>query len=387
MSLPASADTSPPRIDALTGLRGVAILAVICRHAISSTAVWPTGAAARATWHVMNAGWVGVDVFFVLSGYLITGILLDARGDGAAAPRGYYTAFYARRALRIFPVYYLFLAVVFAAGHVTDPRVWWYWTYTTNMLFARSGFWEQPHLWSLAVEEQFYLIWPTAISILPRRWLRPMCWTMIVGTTALRIVLSLHAWIPAYVLTICRLDEFAAGALLASYAPDVRGAPWARWARPALTAAVVALVALAFTGVVGDPSRPVSLELGCLLTTIATVACIALVSTPSTSWPWLTRVLRTRALVSVGTYSYAMYIVQLSVGNRIDRLVRWPIVPRTLAVAVVCWAIGWVSWRVLERPLLSLKRFVPMPRPAPSIILVGAGGAPQPAYGEVPDDG
>jgi hypothetical protein len=78
------------------------------------------------------------------------------------------------------------------------------------------------------------------------------------------------------------------------------------------------------------------------------------------------------------------------VGNRVDRLIGWPapahpllIVPRTIAVAVVCWGTAWISWRVLERPILALKRYVPMPQPAPSITLVPA----RPAYGEVPDDG
>jgi peptidoglycan/LPS O-acetylase OafA/YrhL len=188
----------------------------------------------------MRAGWTGVDIFFVLSGFLITGILLDARGDGPVRPPGYYRAFYTRRALRIFPVYYAFLAYIFILRKAQVPSgAWWYWTYLTNVMFARVGWTPsiEPHLWSLAVEEQFYLFWPAAISLIRRSWLRPICWALIVLSTGLRIVVAQHwGWTPAYVLTVCRLDEFAAGALLASYArarQPVGNGPALLWVRAA----------------------------------------------------------------------------------------------------------------------------------------------------------
>jgi peptidoglycan/LPS O-acetylase OafA/YrhL len=371
-----SPSTAARRIDALTGLRAVAIIAVICRHAIPDYTPWPTGATYRVAWGVLSGGWVGVDVFFVLSGYLITGILLEARGDGPSAPAGYYRAFYIRRALRIFPVYYVFLAWVFLFRGPVDPRSWWYWTYLTNVYFARTGWWAQPHLWSLAVEEQFYLFWPAAISVLRRRRLRPTCWAIILGATAVRIALSFHSGMAAYVLTVCRMDEFAAGALLASYSEAERQAVHLdRWARVALVASTVMLIALAAGRVLVDALVPTALEAGVLLATIATVGCIALVTMPGAS-PLLTRLLTSPALVSIGTYSYTMYIVHYQIGITLDRAIGWPIaahrwlaVVRGLNVAVISWAVAWCSWHLLENPVLSLKRYVPMPRPSPVLAI------------------
>ena len=144
----------------LDGIRGLAVLTVILHHGFG-----------------FELGWFGVELFFALSGYLITGILVDAKGRH----RGwdYFRGFYGRRSLRIFPLYYLVLLLVL----VVLPGLWpmtfalfdparehaaWFWSYTQNVLFAREGtilpgvF----HLWSLAVEEQFYLLFPLLIYLL-----------------------------------------------------------------------------------------------------------------------------------------------------------------------------------------------------------------------------
>src|SRR5215475_2056891 len=102
---PAAADR---HVRAFDGLRGIAIVLVLLRHVGEDLPARRLGGVVDAA---LSAGWLGVDVFFVLSGFLITGILLDARGDAAAPADGYFRRFYARRALRIFPLYYLFLAV------------------------------------------------------------------------------------------------------------------------------------------------------------------------------------------------------------------------------------------------------------------------------------
>lgn len=148
-------------ISALDSIRGVAVLLVILFHC------YPT--------YITKLGWLGVDLFFVLSGFLITGLLLDAKGKN-----NYYRNFIVRRTLRIFPLYYFALLlclvivpIVFKSllppdyGYYTANQLW-FWTYTQNWLFSKTGFPENltlVHFWSLAVEEQFYLFWPLFVRI------------------------------------------------------------------------------------------------------------------------------------------------------------------------------------------------------------------------------
>ena len=145
-------------IPALDGLRGIAVLTVMWLHFVFLV---PRTGGERLFWNLSETGWIGVDLFFVLSGFLITGILYDAKGG----PH-YFRNFYMRRSLRIFPLYYAFLILIFAvmpllrasgADHVGKQL--WMWTYLSNVLFARVGWEGMPahttHLWSLAIEEQF----------------------------------------------------------------------------------------------------------------------------------------------------------------------------------------------------------------------------------------
>jgi len=159
-------------VPALDGLRGIAIILVMLHH---FTYYRPTSGIDEQIVSVLIFFWTGVDLFFVLSGFLITGILLDTRGN-----ERYFTSFYARRILRIFPLYYLilFLALVvlpkFPAVHtvligqdasVDLPPQWPYWLYLTNFSIADRG-WVHGWVdvaWSLAIEEQFYLIWPLVV--------------------------------------------------------------------------------------------------------------------------------------------------------------------------------------------------------------------------------
>jgi peptidoglycan/LPS O-acetylase OafA/YrhL len=128
---------------------------------------------------------------------------------------------------------------------------------------------------------------------------------------------------------------------------------------------------LAATGVLADPSTAFRLEAGCLLATIVTVASIALVLPPNGSG-WLARLLRHPALLSTGKYSYTIYVVHFEIGEQFHAYVRHHVPnahPTMLLAAYVpvvftlSWTVAWISWQVLEKPMLSLKRFVPMPRP------------------------
>src|SRR5688572_2559121 len=213
-------------IPALDGVRGVAILLVLILHfSAYGHGLAPSALLIdRLYYRVAGAGWIGVDLFFVLSGFLITGILCSAR-----ASEHYLRNFYARRVLRIFPLYYgaLILLVVLLpwfwpdnAGIDSMARdAPWYWTYLSNLKIARDGWPESGaigHFWSLAVEEQFYLVWPLIVMALGRRQLQYACLVCIVGALAIRVSLNMQGnSTAAFVLTPARMDALAVGAYLA----------------------------------------------------------------------------------------------------------------------------------------------------------------------------
>src|SRR6266516_878844 len=181
---------------ALDGLRGVAILLVVACHFVSNLKISAEGPAWIAV-ALAQAGWSGVDLFFVLSGFLITGILVDAKGSPS-----YFKAFYVRRALRILPAYYGFLLVIFVllpglhlgAGSnymLARQHQGWYWLHLTNVMMAlgEAGRGQYPStlFWSLAVEEQFYFIWPAIVALCSVRTLRKVCIAGMVLCIGLRI--------------------------------------------------------------------------------------------------------------------------------------------------------------------------------------------------------
>ncbi len=224
---------------ALDGLRGIAILFVILFHA---GRLW--------------AGWIGVQIFFVLSGYLITSLLLNDKDLPAGS---YMKRFYWRRALRIFPLYYGYL-LLFAAFYLIlkTPAVfgrdWPYlFTYTLNFRRIFPDFGSNPYygrFWSLAVEEQFYLIWPTLVYFVPRKYLTGLVLAVIGICPLLRAVapylLSGIVTTPAqmgeaiYYLTPCQMDSFATGAALVLIGQS--------WRRRSGSILIVSTVLLLFCG-------------------------------------------------------------------------------------------------------------------------------------------
>lgn len=211
-------------IPALDGLRGLAILVVMVGHFMASV-----HSTTRVTWVVRqttDAGWIGVDLFFVLSGFLITGILLDAKGD-----RHYFRNFYARRTLRIFPLYYgVLLLTCVVLPLLFDKPVYrkqgWLWAYAQNVypllrhrpfsMPSQLGF-QFSHFWSLAVEEHFYLVWPLVVLVANRKCLLRIAAGLIVVAAGLRLTfLACDApWELLYKTTFLRMDALAAGAWVA----------------------------------------------------------------------------------------------------------------------------------------------------------------------------
>jgi peptidoglycan/LPS O-acetylase OafA/YrhL len=370
---------------ALDGLRGVAILMVIAVHYLGTHhALHPD---ANFFFNLARAGWMGVDLFFALSGFLITGILLDTFGRPHA-----FRNFYVRRTLRIFPLYYLCLALTFGLAALIPALQTegfrqiaevqgWLWLYASNIKVAINQQWqtfglfgggwvEMSHLWSLAIEEQFYLLWPAALLLTPGRHRLRLTLAAFAMALLLRLFfLDRGNQIAAYALMPCRMDVLAAGACFAVVARRDGGTERAlRWARPLAVTSALAIVALwIWRGVLwhGDPAvAGVGFSLIAVFSGCVVVFGVALPE----SHP-LVRGLSARWLRSIGRVSYAMYLFHFALLKILflritpsERLV--PILGSEAAVAllrfalvlVVTYAVARLSWRFYERPILALKR-------------------------------
>src|SRR5260221_2149669 len=214
-----SSNPAPARLPTLDGLRAIAILLVV-PHNLNLMVTF--GGVAHLFLAVLYRGWIGVQLFFVLSGFLITGILLDARD----AP-DYYRSFFVRRALRIFPLYYATLLVLLmllpALGLVSferDPMVELScWAYFSNWYGPFHPL-PQPlsHFWSLAIEEQFYLLWPFAIHRRSAGWVLRLCLAIAAASLLVRVVMLL-AGLPTqaiYTFLVTRIDALAPGGAAAA---------------------------------------------------------------------------------------------------------------------------------------------------------------------------
>ena len=366
-------------IPELDGLRGVAILMVIINH------FWRGaeggGAAERGLYTFILNGWVGVDLFFVLSGFLITGILIDAKGKDH-----YFRNFYARRVLRIFPLYYAFLFAWF----IVVPRVLslapegpfrsgsdtqiWFWTYTSNFLSLFKGV-TLPnglnHFWSLAIEEQFYLVWPAVVLFAASRTLRKICIAMMITGFAFRLWLMSTDYpaTAAYVLTPARMDTLAAGAWLAI---SLRDASLRRTieklAPKILIGASALLVAINLPTLQMTGSEPAMQTTGFPLLALIASAILVMALDARRAHSRLRRVLRTSTLRFFGKYSYGMYVVHLPVvvvfealGFTIARIAsgngtRIPAaIVFTLSALAATTFIAFVSWHLYEKHFLKLK--------------------------------
>jgi peptidoglycan/LPS O-acetylase OafA/YrhL len=195
----------------LDGIRGLAILLVLATHLLAFEPIFA----------VARYGWTGVDLFFILSGFLITRILLRIKGTPGA-----YGVFLCRRALRIFPLYFLVLAAYVlycrqaGVGSYFLSRQGYYWTYTTNFLISREGWggsWNfLVHFWSLAIEEQFYFAWPLLALFTKTRFLVYLLCGVLVFSFLFRIFFTPPAPMFHNMCTLSRMDELAAGSLLAT---------------------------------------------------------------------------------------------------------------------------------------------------------------------------
>jgi peptidoglycan/LPS O-acetylase OafA/YrhL len=369
------------REPALDGIRGIAILIVLFHHLVYSSGINRHFWLDLQFFKLAHSSWLGVDLFFVLSGFLITGILYEAKGS-----ERYFSSFYGRRVLRIFPLYYGFLLLALllfprwlppeSAQNLVDNQHW-YWLYLSNFYVALEG-WQDPshlgHFWSLAIEEQFYLLWPLAVWALDRRALMRLAVACFVGALVIRLALVAAdvSTLVAYVMLPTRMDSLAAGAFLALCIRGNRGmAVLGSWPRWILAGSAAVVIGLYIRGGRLRAEDPLVTIIGYTAIAAAFAASIALVLT-ATRHGWLRRGLSSMPLTLLGRYSYGLYVVHVpiilfleSAGLRATQFPR--LLGSTLpGVAVFCavggllsLAVAAASYHLWEAPFLRLKRFFP----------------------------
>ena len=341
------------RLLELDGLRALAILPVMAVH------FTPFNGPLSALVPFTKAGWVGVELFFVLSGYLITGILLDTVGTP-----GYYTGFIARRAVRIFPLYYVALAgftlVSWRQGLPLDG--WdspaWFALYAGNVPVALQNAWPRQGflivLWSLQIEEQFYLLYPALVKACSVNRLRTVLMSCVVLAPALRTAMTLlwpDHWLACYVLMPCRMDALAIGGLVA-LAVRERSVPAPRlllWGLASAAGVIVAMFVWRGTWM-GDA---VTRSVGYTLVDVASGLLLLLVlSVPDGI---VATLLRARPLVFTGQISYGLYLLHLPAAALIKMLaapwfVIWPAGTTAMLTAFpAAFVAATLSWFTLER--------------------------------------
>ena len=368
------------RLLVLDGLRATAICLVMIHH--YSQGMVKSGFGDRPFYCFANSCWVGVDLFFVLSGFLITGILLDAKGSPS-----YFRTFYIRRSLRIFPIYYLMLLVVFIILPALDMSIVdsftldhgpWFWLYGANYLTGLVAWPDTAvvHLWSLAIEEHFYMLWLFVVFFTSNEQLMVVCAMAIVCMVALRFHAASNGVSPdaIYVMTHYRIGTLVLGALLAMAwrTPEI----WQVLVRYAKMAAVLlfAVLVVGFTNSQGLDWRywsPLQQAVG--YTTIALFfVAVHVLALQLPAGTLVYRVLSSAPAIWIGRLSYGMYLfhrpieavaIRLGLHPGLHAVHGSPSWPYELVYitgnALVTACVAWLTWNLFEKHVLSLKdRFV-----------------------------
>jgi peptidoglycan/LPS O-acetylase OafA/YrhL len=354
----------------LDGVRGIAILLVTVYRFMKEwdpSQHWVLGISET----YREFGQRGVDLFFVLSGFLITGILLQTKSSP-----GYFKNFMARRALRIFPLYFASLAVcLFFLPQALSTNIFelprsnqlFLWTYTSNIYMAWTNAWcfgPLDHFWSLAVEEHFYLVWPVIVLCLsPKALIRfSLVMVFVVGIARAAVALRPEYDLAVDTLTLFRCDALMLGAVLAAAMKQRASSEKII----AVSKHLLPVLFLAYLAVVFAGSR--WLGLTHTLSGLFWVALLAVAVTRSRSH-WMSRQLRSPWLQWLGKYSYGMYVVQLPLVSLLP--LSWIVlqmpwlasstlfvsVAYVIALLAITAALAFASYHLLEKPFLNMKRF------------------------------
>ncbi len=367
-------------IPELDGVRGIAVLLVLlCHSGMIQPMPVSEGLPPLLFPGLLELGWSGVDLFFVLSGFLITGILLDT-----ADAKNYFSSFYARRVLRLFPLYILY---VFAYFHLVLPLAhhfggWqsintssepWFWFHLSNwkLAFGEHGNW-LAHFWSLSVEEQFYLFWPVVVFFAGRRWLPYVCLAVIGASFALRCIYahSNFGVMFLYELTPFRVEPLALGSLAAVLVRHYRMLSLLQNGRLLLATATCGVLTLSAALLIGRSTSVGNSSMATYgFTSFALIyVCLVLYAYVYSGSP--TRqaaLLRKPILRAFGKYSYAIYVFHyplfivygLAVRKASSglpeesRFIFWLL---ALAGGIgLSYALALMSWHLVEKHFWGLK--------------------------------
>ena len=358
----------------LDGLRGVAISLVFLYHYYPRQSSNPISV-------VASIGWIGVDIFFVLSGFLITGILFDTLGKTHNLRN-----FFARRALRLFPVYLLMVALVVALAHPLHIPLGWkdvpFFAYGANFCPAFGivpdfgPYVRFRHLWSLAVEEQFYLLWAPLVCLLgSRRRIVMACFVGITTAVVLRVVGVNHvSTITLYQNIFTRMDSILCGSLLALALRGDNSESWLNRSR-LHWAFVLGVLIIGSCFVLSrslHSERIPTLRVGYFGSDLWCTALLGLTLLPATQ---VNRWTNSPVLRFIGRYSYGLYLWHDIPGHAFDRWATYSqhlFRPMWLSSLVgtaslfgFCLLLAIASYHAIELPCLHLKRYFTYDAPSP----------------------
>jgi peptidoglycan/LPS O-acetylase OafA/YrhL len=360
--------TSSGRVPALDGVRGIATLAVVISHFqlehLFEHEWW---------WKMGHCGWIGVDLFFVLSGFLITGILMSQK-----TKPNYFYNFYRRRALRILPLYYFsillcILAVIFIEKQ--PEKLWvgwdgmqWFLLFIPNVAMGLKGEWlyqttwvGMSHLWSLAVEEQFYFVWPLVVWFLPQKHLKWVSAVIMLSGGPMRYLtdwcMGMEWSMASYVMPWCRMEGLAAGSFMAVLHREGKFT-FTGWQRVLVRdlAFVAGFVALYM----------IVLEDNHFRGTFVTIAFSSFLYLSLTAGGISSTLSNNAVLRHIGLFSYALYVFHQMFREVFKWYYQEPLeqyfshpwliqVLYMILAGATTYAITRLSWWALEKPFLDLK--------------------------------
>jgi peptidoglycan/LPS O-acetylase OafA/YrhL len=386
MTRTADDSTTGRHIPALDGIRGIAILMVLFLHLFWSNSSPEGNLLVRAIAQLRTVCWIGVDLFFVLSGFLLTGILYDTLNNSR-----YFRNFYGRRSLRIFPLYYAFLFVVigvsYAQGYHWFSGTFYYLTYTVNLLWNGVPYTTAPwvninHFWSLCIEEQFYMVWPlliyrlrtkkriaSAIIVLAACGLLLRTYLVLSGATVLHPY-SVYAWSPA------RFDTLLLGGLLAVAIRSRFRGQVLRWAWLVFACGAGVLTVYGFWH--GSFEALDDGLMGTIGLSLLGVTFSALVGASLTHTSMYARFFSNPVLRFFGRYSYGLYVYHYVLKGMMDEyLAPWLqqltqsklllVVLHGCIVLLVTIVVAVVSFEYFEKPILGLKKYFHDDTPTPKL--------------------
>lgn len=360
------------RVPELDGLRGLAILLIVVLHYFVKWAQLEPGSMLSPILRSLSLSWTGVDLFFVLSGFLIGGILVENRGAA-----NYFKVFYVRRVCRIFPLYFAWVLLFIVLLQTLSPAMlqaplhwlfdkslpeWSYLTFTQNVEMARCGEFGANWLaitWSLAVEEQFYLVLPLLVRFVPPRLLAPV----LIGLIALAPVLrcTVLKGFASYVTMPCRADALLLGVLCAVALRHPATRPWLEAHRRHLygMAGVLALGLGALTLRQDAPTSTVMRSVG--LTWVALFYTVLLLIAVTEKHGPVAKLVRLAPLRQLGLMAFGVYLLHQAVNGLLHAWLRGelPVIRDaaglgvTLVSLVITLALAWLSWTFFEKPFVN----------------------------------